>query len=158
MFHSNCISKAMYKAFFWHMMATFVFIGSLVKFKSLSRAPRMPNTETAKHWERWTPRAPNAEKAEGWEAKWRHLVFFKLQNSSFLFYFSHKLLDIWPMLSGQHFPCCPSFQFYTMRQLRDGQISLRSTIQRDRGTLQNFLTRHKKTGHFCVWGSLVVHK
>jgi hypothetical protein len=42
----------------------------------------------------------NTENSKHREAKQCHLVFFKVQKSSFLFYFSQKLLDIWPMYQG----------------------------------------------------------
>jgi hypothetical protein len=55
-----------------------------------------------------------------------------------LFYFVRKLLAIWPMFSKQHFPCCHSFKFLLLNyaaRFREGQSSLHSTKQSNRGTL-----------------------
>jgi hypothetical protein len=77
----------------------------------------MPNVESAE----------NAENTYHREATECHLVFFKIQNSSFRFSFFQKLLDIWPVLSRQNYPGSPFFQFHPMQQLWDGQFLLDST-------------------------------
>ncbi len=108
-FHTTCI---MSKAFFWDVMATFVFLGSSVKFKRLlraqkkpriTRAPRQPNTERAKN-------AENAENGD-WGGSHRKKSCF-LQASKFFFSFLF-FSEVTRHLAHVILPCCHSFQLHS---------------------------------------------
>ncbi len=81
----------------------------LVKFKRSVRAPR-------------TLRMP-----ELGEAMVAILDSPSPQKLNIFSWFFQNLLDIWPVLSKQHFPCCPSYLFHTMQQPWQGHY--RCTVQ-----------------------------
>ncbi len=106
--------------------------------KKLLRAQRTPGTKNARtHWESRAPRpdkgrrechgrprgAKKARTLVGGKPSGAILFFLKASNSSFLYQYSQKLLDFWPMLWRQHLPCCPSFQVHTLQLLWDGLSS-----------------------------------
>jgi hypothetical protein len=125
-------------------MATFVFLGS-------------------QKVQKFVKGAENAERRECREATECHLVFFKIQYSSFRFSFFQKLLDIWPVLSRQHYPGSPSFQFHPMQQLWDGQFlldSTKATASREHifFPYRNSLPRHNSRFFLNFCGLILSHR
>ncbi len=133
MFHTTCIWLAMSKAFFWDMMATFVFFGSSVKFKRLLRAPRTPRIT----------RAPRKTKLRGPRIRRMPRMAFGGVSTKEEILFSSRFKIFFTLLlrtykasslcyQGSVFLVAIPFSFIvcTMQQLRDDQLSLHSTKQK----------------------------